>query len=50
MVMVYSLLIIDFLPPNNIRILVNRILYLYNRKDLKRYIIDNLDTKDSDLL
>ncbi|KAJ5588779.1 hypothetical protein N7537_011457 [Penicillium hordei] len=50
MVVVYSLLMMDFLPPIDLRMSVNRILYSLNGKDLTRYLTDNLDTEDSDLL
>lgn len=50
MVIVYSLLMIDLLPPINVRISVNRILYSLNGEDLKRYLTYNLDIEDSDLL
>ncbi|KAF4770570.1 hypothetical protein HAV15_012831 [Penicillium sp. str.  len=50
MVVVYSLLMMDFLPPIDVRMSVNRILYSLNGNDLKRYLTDNLDTEDRDLL
>ncbi|KAJ5531276.1 hypothetical protein N7527_004669 [Penicillium freii] len=50
MVVVYSLLMMDFLPPIDVRMSVNRILYLLNGNDLKRYLTNNLDTEDRDLL
>lgn len=46
----YSLLIIDYLPLSGLRVLIICILYSDNREDLKRYLIDNLDNNDSDWL
>ncbi|CAI7578589.1 unnamed protein product [Penicillium palitans] len=50
MVVVYSLLMMDFLPPIDVHMSVNRILYSLNGEDLKRYLTHNLDTEDSDWL
>lgn len=50
MVVVYSLLMMDFLPPNDVRMSVNRTFYSCNGKNLKRYLKDNLYTEDSDWL
>lgn len=46
----YSLLIIDHLPPSSLYISIIRILQSDNREDLKYYLIDNLDNNNSNQL
>ena len=45
MVVLYSLLIIDILPPSSLRISIKRILYSHNGEDLMRHLMDNLDIR-----
>jgi hypothetical protein len=40
MVVLYSLLIMDILPPSGLRIPINRILYSHNGEDLMRHLVD----------
>ncbi|CDM36283.1 unnamed protein product [Penicillium roqueforti FM164] len=43
MVVLYSLLMMDILPPSSLRISIKRILYSHNGEDLMRHLVDNLD-------
>ncbi|CAG8064176.1 unnamed protein product [Penicillium nalgiovense] len=43
MFVLYSLLMMDILPPSSLRTPIKRILYSHNREDLMRYLVDNLD-------
>ncbi|CAG8091707.1 unnamed protein product [Penicillium nalgiovense] len=43
MVVLYSLLMMDILPPSSLRTSIKRILYSHNGEDLMRHLVDNLD-------
>ncbi|CAG8057850.1 unnamed protein product [Penicillium nalgiovense] len=42
-VVLYSLLMMDILPPSSLRTSIKRILYSRNGEDLMRHLVDNLD-------
>ncbi|KAJ5927158.1 hypothetical protein N7516_008931 [Penicillium verrucosum] len=50
MAVLYSLLMMDHLPPSGLRVSIIRILYSDNGEDLERHLVDNLDDDDSDWL
>lgn len=50
MVVLYSLLMRDHLPPSDVRVSISRILYSDNGNDLERHLVDNLDHENSNLL
>ncbi|CRL23515.1 unnamed protein product [Penicillium camemberti] len=43
MVVLYSLLMTDILPPSSLRTSIKRILYSHNGEDLMRHLVDNLE-------
>ena len=43
MVVLYSLLMMDILPPSSLRTSIKRILYSHTGEDLIRHLMDNLD-------
>ena len=45
MVVLYSLLIMDILPPSSLHTPIKRILYSHNGEDLIHYLMDNLDIR-----
>lgn len=50
MVVLYSLLMMDHLPPRGVRESISRILYSDNGEDLERHLMENLDDENSNLL
>ncbi|CAG8908529.1 unnamed protein product [Penicillium egyptiacum] len=50
MVVLYSLLMMDILPPCGVRVSINRILYAENGEDLQRHLVDKLDSVNSERL
>jgi hypothetical protein len=50
MAVLYSLLMMDILPPSGLRMSINRILYSHNGEDLTRHLVDNLDNEARYLL
>lgn len=50
MVVLYSLLMMDFLPPSGLRGSMNRILYSHDGNHLMRHLVGNLDNEASHLL